>query len=692
MDARLGTQLWLERDDEPERVKHLVRLAANVGFGQLRIFLMWPWVQDHPDQWDFSLFDQVFEAAASTGVKVKATLTANSGPWWLGTPSVLHSHTPLLRDDWTGPVTTYVERCVTRYAGHPALGQWVIWNEPYYSFAPPGERPVRPERARRAWAALLQEAYVSVAKLNRRWRTGFKNFDEVPLAEDLAHPAHRANAWQSFGPLLDEYRLRAALLEGDLRLIAETVRRYDPATPLCTNPSELLANHAASGYRLVQLSSLVDVLGASFHAPWHFGFAPRDVHRALPVIGLSLVQAVQGRRPSEVTEIQTGNTYYAGKSALGVTQGDVAAAYLAPLLAGASSVTGWCFNTRHQDFEAGEWALLDDADNTTERSLAVTRVREALNKLDEAIGPWRPVPPQAAVVISEASQAVGLALWAANSEGLGGASGGAQGPALLAVELEHLGVHAALVPLARLRDMAEPRFVLCTDVIAWDDDLAAILLGLAERGATVLIDGTSGRFDREARLHEAWPQGLAREAGLRARGLLTHPYGLGEGEVLLRGRYLGRLVGVSSDVAIEDPAWSCDADLTFRQGSRPLLWTRTWGAGSLVYCPGALARSSVEVAEAGPVIAHILAQATATVQPTTKALSPHTFVIKVVGDKGEALGVFSTDAVQREGQPLVIRVHPGGYRDLWTGGTHHVSKDGLLALNNADGIALLVGP
>jgi beta-glucosidase/6-phospho-beta-glucosidase/beta-galactosidase len=160
--------LWLERDDKAERVKHLVRLAAEVGFGQLRVFLMWPWVQDHPDQSDFSLFDHAFDAAANTGVKVKATLTANSGPWWLGTPSVLHSHTPLLRDDWIRLVTAYVEKCVRRYAGHPALGQWVIWNEPYYSLAPPRERAVRPERVRRAWAALLEETCGSVAKLNRR--------------------------------------------------------------------------------------------------------------------------------------------------------------------------------------------------------------------------------------------------------------------------------------------------------------------------------------------------------------------------------------------------------------------------------------------------------------------------------------------------------------------------------------------
>lgn len=689
MDPRLGTQLWLDREDEAERIMDLVRSAAEVGFGQIRIFLMWPWIEERPDEWDFSLFDHAFDAAARTGLKVKATLTANSGPWWLGTPSVLHSHTALLRDDWTGPVTNYVEKCVKRYAGHPALGQWVIWNEPYYSAARPNEPVIRPERARRAWAGLLRERYGNIAKLNRRWRTGFRSFDEAPLPEDLPHPAHSANPWQSFGPLLDECHLRALLLEEDLRFIADTVRRYDPATPLCANPSELLANHAASGYRLEQLSTLLDVFGASFHAPWHFTFAPRDMHRALPVTGLSLAQATHHGRPCEVTEIQTGNTYYAGKLPLGTSQGDIAAAYLAPLLAGASSVTGWCFNTRHQDFEAGEWALLDDGDGQTERSMAVTRVAKVLHQLDKAIGAWRPMPPEAAVLVSETSQAVELALSAANGQREHNASTAIQGSALLALALEGLGIRSALVPVSSLPEIVEPKFVLCSDLIAWSDDTADALLGLAARGATVLIDGTTGRFDLDARLQRPWPEGIARRVGLHGRGLLTHPRGLSDGEVLLHGRRLGRLVAARSDVEIDDAAWSCNGDLTFRHESRPLLWARTWGTGSVSYCPGVLARSVLEVPEAGPVVSYILSQVTTTMQPMVRPLSPNTFVLIVLGDRGTAFGVFGTDSSHRQGEPLVIQAPPGDYYELWTGRTQRVGTEGLLVLRNADGIALL---
>ncbi len=45
---------------------------------------MWPWIQPvNADEWDFGLFDSLFEAAAEEGLTIKATLTANSGPWAL---------------------------------------------------------------------------------------------------------------------------------------------------------------------------------------------------------------------------------------------------------------------------------------------------------------------------------------------------------------------------------------------------------------------------------------------------------------------------------------------------------------------------------------------------------------------------------------------------------------------------------
>ena len=54
--------------------------------------------------------------------------------------------------------------------------------------------------------------------------------------------------------MLDDYELRAQLLEDELTEIAAIVRKHDPRTPLCINPNQTLNNHAQYGYRLERLA------------------------------------------------------------------------------------------------------------------------------------------------------------------------------------------------------------------------------------------------------------------------------------------------------------------------------------------------------------------------------------------------------------------------------------------------------
>lgn len=248
---RLGSQIWLERDDPPERVRGLVASAAQIGIGQLRAFLMWPWIQaQSPNEWDFRLFDTLFDAAAERGLRIKATLTANSGPWWLGTPSVLHSDTLVLDKRWWMPISDYIAACVTRYRDHPALGQWILWNEPYNPAVAAGSIGTRPDTSRAEWQEFLRESWHDIAALNTRWRTGYTSFDQVGLAEEIAHPVHRTSFWRSFGPELADAEFRAGQLEAQLSRIAMLVRQSDASTPLCINPTNTFESHALRGYRV----------------------------------------------------------------------------------------------------------------------------------------------------------------------------------------------------------------------------------------------------------------------------------------------------------------------------------------------------------------------------------------------------------------------------------------------------------
>lgn len=692
VDNRLGTQIWLERDSSIADVQELVARAAEVGFGQARIFLMWPWIQAHSaDQWDFSLFDAVFDAAEANGMKIKATLTANSGPWWLGTGSVLHSQTMTLNTSSRGAMEAYISACVHRYAGHPALGQWILWNEPMNPPVNPWGDTVVTDEVRALWPQVLRDQYENdISALNRRWRSGYSSFDDVPMASEVTHPAHRNNTWRSFGPILSDYVLRARTIENELGWVAARVREHDRNTELAANPCQSLFNHAEAGYDLEHIGRIVDVVGATFHAPWSFGFAPRDTHTGLVVAGFTLLQSIPGSHGTEVTEVQTGNTHYAGHTPLGVSPAQIAATHLAPILAGAQSVTGWCFNTRSQDFEAGEWGLLDDNNRIGERALAVARVARCLNRLDQVVGFWASGEPSTLVLTSEQSQAVEYAFSQVGDASFNrGADVAPQAAALLTVELLRDGVQAALAPISALADGSRATVVIASHLAAWSEESGERLLSLAKAGATVVVDALTGEFDLDAKLHRPWPGGMAGKIGARSRGLETAHDGTAKYEVRLFGQAAGYLAGVRDDLEISDSSWTPLPNLTFASDGQPVAWERDWGNGRLILVAASIANSLLDPDPATAAVNYVLRHTTSRISRPCRPLSASTAVLTMDSDRGQLWGVFAPENSDRKGAPVQLQLAPGRYLDVWAGLEHSVGPHGLLTLPAPEGIAVI---
>ena len=692
----LGAQLWVDPEDDPERIAALVASAVAVGIGQLRIFLMWPWIEAARQTYDFYLYDDIFDACDRAGVGVKATLTANSGPWWLGTPDVLHSHTPTLDSSYRPAMHEYVTACVRRYRQRASLAQWIPWNEPQYPAA--GYEPgwLRTDEQRPLWAAALRERFDGdIERMNARLRTGFETFEEAPFAEDIAHPLHRDSQWRSYGPVLADYALRAKALSSELSWLAAVVRENDESTPVCINPNLMLDNHAAAGYDLGALAATVDVLGASFHAPWHFSFAERDTHIPLIVAGTSLLANTPGAHGVEVTEVQFGNTYLAGRTPLGVSAGQITSTILAPLLAGASSVTGWCLNTRRHDFEAGEWGLLDDDDKPSARAEGVSAARDALAELEAAIGPWSPAPNDAWVITSEHSQAVQWAQSANESFMKGGRSAheAAQGSALLTAELLRLGIAAGQAPASALAvDAGVPAVMVVSHLTAWDEELAARLVTLTREGRVLLMDGTCGQYDLDASLHRPWPAGVGTALGFRNRGLITQHDGSGRWPVTLFGADAGYLPSIRSDLTFEEfSGWEPVDQLRIvdRQCS-PVLWSRPLGEGRVFLMTGSLAATARVGSPSRPVTSFILDLATQSRPRPVRPLSDKTITLRVCGRRGSGIGVFAEDSFARKGADLRVRVPAAPYTELLSGERYDVLPGADLILPAPAGVALLV--
>lgn len=692
--ARLGAQLWVERDSTAEQVDHLVGAAAASGLGELRIFLIWPWIEPQPGVWRFELYDCVFAAAKRHHVMIKATLTPDTPPWHAGGPGLVQStHLNLPSEaDEREKAGRYIDHCVRRYRDDQSLNQWLLWNEPFNPGSPPnGEHPRRGSVLRSRWVNLVRDRFDDdLEALNRRWHTGYPDFDSVDLPEEIAHPAHRGEPFFSFDPWLCEAQLRAQALAEELQFVRERITALDPRTPTCLNPPDLFRNHAGLGYDFATLVDCADVLGASVHAPWHLDFADRSTHVGLAVASVRLLREAAGGGPVELTEVQAGNVYHGSPSPLDLDPATVAAWFLAPMLAGADGVAGWALNSRQTDFEAGDWGLLDDDHQLSERSAAVVRVRDALTRMEDRLGPeWSSAPVQAVVCYDERSQAVRLVhSWTGEELPGRDAHDEIRGTALISHVLTQQGVPAAPASLATLRDRREqPDLIVVSHLGACPTEDLEHILSRVQSGSCLLIDGTSAQKDLTASVHRPWPGLLSERLGYRVRGMITRAGGQ---PLTVCGAPAGSVPLGYADLEFTHPDWVADPNvLLVDEDQRPMIWSRSFGAGQVVVTAGPLGPSLVHDPSTAAVLNYIVGGVLNLRPSGVRSLSPHTTTVTAESELGQVIGVFGPSLRDRQGRRLRVLLDEGVYDDLWSGDVIEAGREGAV-MDAGDGVALLI--
>lgn len=670
---RLGAQIWIERDNTSERTARLVQLAREVGLDHVRMFLLWSWVEPTPGGWDFSMYDPLFAEAERLGVEVKPTLLPNSPPWHHNVPALQSTQLLHLDDTLDAPWRSYVRRCVERYGASPAVFGWVLWNEPVFW---PAERRnsgvVRSEGQHAMWVDVLRERFDDdLSALNRRWLTGYSSFEDVPFAEHVGAPVLEEGPWANWGPRLADATLRARWTTHELALVRDEVRRAQPSATVLVNPAGLMENHASAGYDLPGLGHVVDVLGSSFHSPWHVPWARREIQLQLCLMGVNFLRGYSDR--VEVTEFPLGDTCASTPAPTSFAANEIAANFLLSRMQGAESVTGWCLNTRGFDGEVGEWALLDDLDRPSRRSELIHDVAQAFAGLDESIGAWQPVTPTAVVALSHSSQAVDCLLADGSIPGRAHTDA-VRGAFVLAAQLQRKGHQTQVVDLG-WEGAAE--VVVVPHVVAMTEQGMEWALDQARRGATVVLDGCSGRLSPDAGLHRPWPVGLD-SWGLQGVGLRSDAQ---MREIYVDGVALSTPLFVS-DVEV-DETWQPVSGLLAGDGT-PLVWERCVGGGRLLFCRAPLATTGDPVTTgASPLLERLVASGP---HPSTArvdvALTP------VVGEHGTAVGLAVCGPIA-DSEEVMVDLPAGEHLDVWSH-QRYTSPGGPVRLSLRRGIGLLV--
>jgi beta-galactosidase len=394
----LGSAYYVNTEDTPEQVRAGIRAMAQAGLKLVRIFLQWTHVEPRQGHWDWSQYDAVFEAASACGLGVIVTLTALNPPGWMGVSAGPQDNGPLDDPLYWERSKDYLRRVCDRYTNHPALHSWILSNEPQLFLA-------QDQAALERFRKFLERRYGGdIASLNRRYYRQVESFNQVGFAGTGSE-----GAFGGYTERLDWLDFVGQRLLETLSEIKAVIRACGDTHPIHVNPHALLHDMYPRGQSIWAEGRLVDFLGCSAHPSWHSTrFMDDRLHQSVALFADLMRGATRAaRRYFWVSELQGGTNIFSGINYLGPSGEDLRSWVWESLGAGARAVIFWCFNTRTQGFEAGEWGLVDQQGRPSRRLAEVSGIAALLEKHQSVFSASVPARAPVALLFSEATWKLG---------------------------------------------------------------------------------------------------------------------------------------------------------------------------------------------------------------------------------------------------------------------------------------------
>lgn len=346
----LGAQVFIEPGQSPQQIDSWFRTLEANGFEYARIRMFGCHMQKPDGSWDFSLYDEAFNAAQRHGIKLFATLF----PYTDELTDVGGFKFP--RDEkHLEEVGDYIDHVVGHFKDAPALDTWVLQNEP-------GTGGLKVSKSKVADA------------MRKDW--------------EAAHPSPERTGYLMADFSDQEYLVY--FTEWYLRWIAERIMAIDPVHGRHINPHQIL--ETIPEYDFAKYKEFLTSFGSSMHFSWHFGAFERKDYP----LGVSMMTDIIGGnaqgKPYWVTEFQGGNVTASGYEVLCPTSDEVTQSIWTAIGAGVEGFMFWTLNQRIAAREAGEWGMLDFQGQPSDRLFAAAQVAKTIkaNKklFDEAV-PFR---------------------------------------------------------------------------------------------------------------------------------------------------------------------------------------------------------------------------------------------------------------------------------------------------------------
>jgi len=487
---QIGAQIWIEPGQTRDQIDRWFALLEQHDMPVARLFIQWNFIERAPGQWDWTLYDWAFDAAAKHNVAIVATLSPNQGPAHVSpgyAGQLQRNALPTTQTELTA-ADAYIRRAVDRYRAHPALDTWMLMNEP--SCGPfNGELGMSHYRP---WLAALYKN--DIAALNTAWAAAYRSFDEITYNPAWTSP----KGFVAAQPFYDWQRFTAGFLTWHMRHIADTIRKTDTAHPLHVNPHAIF--NSIDSYELPAWRKFLDSLGASIHPTWHFRMLRRDQFPEGVSATCAIIRGASAPKPFWVTELQGGMNTYSGGIPVNPAPADINQWVWTSVGAGAKRIIFWLLNHRAQGGEAGEWSMLDATGAPSERLTASAAIARTLKDRADIFSAAFPLHTRVTLLVSPESTRVLQHKNVSNKNAAADPMTHAYSWLAYYETLASLGITPEVKYIDDIdaRGYGQPYsggiFVLA-NAVALTREQVAILKWWVSAGNTLIIDGATGTFD-----------------------------------------------------------------------------------------------------------------------------------------------------------------------------------------------------
>ncbi len=336
-----GAQVFIEPGQTQEEIDAWFRILRENNMSVCRIRMFESYMKKNDDSWDFTLFDNAFEAADKYGVKVFATIFPYTEKTDIGGFKFPRS------EEHLNSISEFIRHLVTHYKQFDSLSGWVLINEP-------GSGSVSNNQ-----------------------------FADKKFKEWLIKNPQKENTDKGYPVLMDltNQRFLMDFNTWYLYWLANEIRKYDQVNHLHVNTHaifDLVAEYDFPSWR-----KFLNSLGGSAHPSWHYGYFDRSQYALAMAANSEIIRSGAGNIPWMMTEIQGGNNTYSGMLPFCPTSEEITQWLWTTIGSESKGNIFWSLNPRASGIEAGEWALLTFQDKPSDRLIAVKDVANTIHKNEE---------------------------------------------------------------------------------------------------------------------------------------------------------------------------------------------------------------------------------------------------------------------------------------------------------------------